>query len=575
MRKSAAIIAAAIAASATASAQSLEIVTDAAIYSIPAAIAGEMFVETDGSFTALGHTYPASDIRSIRVADNSVDADNISIVYNGETATVTVSGTLADRVSVAVEGASVTVGQTADAPTISYTLSGTSENGNLYVTASTDTRFIFDNLNLKAATVAPVEIKNSAATAYVTLRGNSSLTDTDDNGRGSVFICKGNLVLDGDGALTVTGIKNHGINTGSMTVSGATVNAAISANAAKAVKVDYDFTIESGHMTVTTSGGGQWDSEKLKTKASACIAADGNTYIKGGTLDLTATGCAGKGINCDGTLEITDGDITIHTSGGIYAYVNGNEYIDYTGNTDRLDSDAKSSPKGIKADGNISISGGRIHVTTTGNGGEGIESKAEMTVSGGDIVIRSYDDGLNSSSHMYITGGDIEIIATNNDAIDSNGNMYISGGTIRAFGGSAPECGLDANEEEGYSVYFTGGVIFAAGGSQSSLPSSAESTQAYIVLSQSLTAGSDVTVTSPSGDTIGTFAVPADYKTSGGSNRPGGFGPGGSGNGSSLLVSTPDMQSGSSYTVSNGSASTSATAVTKGGSSGGPGGRPF
>ena len=89
----------------------------------------------------------------------------------------------------------------------------------------------------------------------------------------------------------------------------------------------------------------------------------------------------------------------------MYAYVNGTEYPNYTGNTDRLTSDRKSSPKGMKVDGDVTINGGSINVTTTGNGGEGIESKSEMTVNAGTIVVNSRDDGLNSSSHMYIKGG--------------------------------------------------------------------------------------------------------------------------------------------------------------------------
>ena len=108
------------------------------------------------------------------------------------------------------------------------------------------------------------------------------------------------------------------------------------------------------------------------------------------------------------------------TSGGMYAYVNGREYTDYTGNTDYLDSDQKSSPKGIKADGNVTINGGNIKVTTTGNGAEGIESKNVLTINDGTIVVNSCDDAINSSSHMYIKGGDVTVVATDNDGLDSN-----------------------------------------------------------------------------------------------------------------------------------------------------------
>ena len=64
-------------------------------------------------------------------------------------------------------------------------------------------------------------------------------------------------------------------------------------------------------------------------------------------------------------------------------------------------SDMRSSPKGIKVDGNITVNGGTITISATGGeGSEGMESKNIMTVNGGYIEITSYDDALNSASHM-------------------------------------------------------------------------------------------------------------------------------------------------------------------------------
>lgn len=61
---------------------------------------------------------------------------------------------------------------------------------------------------------------------------------------------------------------------------------------------------------------------------------------------------------------------------------------------------------------------------------------------------------------MYIKGGTITVYSSGNDGLDSNGNLYFSGGTTVAYGTRSPECGIDANEEEGYTVFFTGGNVW-------------------------------------------------------------------------------------------------------------------
>lgn len=355
--------------------------------------------------------------------------------------------------------------------------------------------------------------------------------------------------------------------TGSITIEGGTINASVTATAAKCLKADADVTISGGTLTLSTIGGGMWDSEDAKTKAASCISADGNITIDGSSMTLTSIGSGGKGISCDGDFTMNNGEVTISTSGGVFVYQNGVEYPDYTGSTDRIDSDHKSSAKGVKADGNVTINGGTISATTTGNGSEGIESKAVLTINGGTVSIHSRDDGLNSSSHTYINGGDVTVVATANDGIDSNGNLYVTGGTIRAFGGSSPECGIDANSEQGYSVFFTGGTLLAVGGSNS-VPSSSQSTQPYVSASLTASAGSTVTISS-NGNTLASFTVPDNYGNAsnipatlaGRPGGPGGGGPGGGGmGGGAMVITCPGLTSGQQYTVTSGNNSTTATA---------------
>lgn len=124
-------------------------------------------------------------------------------------------------------------------------------------------------------------------------------------------------------------------------------------------------TVTGGTLTLTTTGGGKWDADDVKTKASTCISADENITIDGGVLLLISTGSGGKGMSCDGEFVMNGGDVTISTSGGVFVYQNGVEYPNYTGSTDRIASDYKSSAKGVKADGNVTINGGISTATVT------------------------------------------------------------------------------------------------------------------------------------------------------------------------------------------------------------------
>lgn len=286
--------------------------------------------------------------------------------------------------------------------------------------------------------------------------------------------------------------------------------------------------------------------------------------IHDGILNLTAAGSGGKGVSCDSVLTINGGEITVMTSGGITAYVNSQLMQNYTGNTDRIDSDYKSSPKGIKSDNDIVINGGTINVTTTGHGAEGIESKAVLTINDGNITVKAYDDAINSSSHMYINGGTISVIATNNDGLDSNGNLYLKGGTVMAFGATSPECGIDANEEGGYTVVFSGGKLLAVGGGNSTPSSSSGSTQPYVSSSGSVTANTVIKV-SNGPETLAEFTVPSGY-TGGSQGGWGNWGGPGGGGGSSILITCPGLVNGQSYTLTNGSSSSSVSAVITGSS---------
>ena len=332
--------------------------------------------------------------------------------------------------------------------------------------------------------------------------------------------------------------------TGNIYLEGGTINIAVTANAAKGIKANGDIyvseAVEGTDLTVTinTSGGAVWDSDDKKTKGSAGFGADGKMVISSGTLKLTSTGNGGKGISVDGTMDINGGNITINTSGNaVGASSTGTLTVITSSQTlDRYSSNYKSSPKGIKADGKMVISGGIISVTTTGVGGEGIETKSTMEITGGQIYVDAFDDGINSSSTMTISGGYIYSKGGKNDGIDANGNLYIKGGLVYAVGAGGVEKSIDANTEGGYKLYIQGGTVIAIGDLEGGVQISGGTCK-----SASSWNGQSWYVLYNGGTEVAAFKTPVKTTSSGG-----GWNPGGSGN-QKLIVytsSTPTLKTG-------------------------------
>ena len=535
---------------------------------------------------------------------------------------------------------------------ITYSLSGDSDNGSFTFNGAYKSTIELRGITLTNPAGAAIDIQNGKRIELSAKNGTvNTLTDGYEGKQKAALYCKGHLELRGKGVLNVTGntahaisakeyieIKNctvniqgavkDGINcsqyflmesgvltiagtgddgiqtdfkdsenrekedTGTIIIEGGELDIKVTKDASKALKAEGDFVMSGGKLTALTSGNGIWDSSNIKTKASACVSADQNVYIKGGNMNLTSTGGGGKGISCDLSVYASGGDVTINTSGGLVAYVNGTLNQSYTGNADRLGANYKSSPKGIKCDGDGEFTGGTFDITTKGTNGEGIESKSNLTLDG-DLVlkVRAYDDGTNSSDNTYIKGGTLDIMSTGEgDGVDANKNIYVSGGSMTIFGSRGAEQGFDAGD--GYKLYITGGSILAYGQGGNSTPSAVSDSQAYLTVSLTPSAGNEVTVDINS-ETIGKFKIPQDYsQSSGGNNGPGGGGgprfgmmppppfpspsdpglpppvffggmrgegPGGFGS-SGILISLPAMEAGKSYKVTVGSSSSNATA---------------
>lgn len=479
----------------------------------------------------------------------------------------------------------------ADVTGVCYIVSGTTTNGSLTIQGNTDYEVNFNGTDITNPASVAVNLDSKKA-AYVVLTGTNKLTDgtTADDSHKSALYGKGNLLFSGTGTLEVYGTYNNGIHAKGYVlfekgvnvyvnaanhgvkgtyayINGGILNIETAGKGAKGINCDYDIYINGGRTTTICTGNGEWDTEDLETKAAAGIKCDNILYVNGGEVNAKSTDSGGKGLKADYEAYITGGKIRVITTGGLY-YSNGStESHDYKGNTDNLDDAYTSSPKGIKigvkastaTDGTVTeqhgvlnITGGDIMVRTSGTNGEGIESKGTLDISGGSVQVAAYDDAINSSGDLTISGGTVVAVGINNDGIDANGNLYIKGGNIIAYGASGAEAGIDADES--HALYITGGSLFAIGGRIDAKLGS--TTQGIIQTSGSVQANTTVSLVSGS-SALASFVMPP-YANSNGT----------------ILVTAAGVSSGSSYTLNLGTTSLTATATSSISSAMGGGGQP-
>ncbi len=498
------------------------------------------------------------DVQSFSVAFNKnaiaesvdVDAEDDDYIENttfAKTITITFSTSGAASVSgddegiVSINGNDVTANNETD-KVVKYILTGETSDGFFKLYSSKKQAIVLNGVNITNPDGAAINNQSKKRTFIVLNDGSKNyLTDgtkyndaVDSEDMKACFFSEGQLVFSGSGYLEVDANCKAGIRSDdyvrtlpktnifvdasagngirgndAVIITGGVVNVNVTGTADKGISSDGEVRLDGGRTTIMTSGGYEYDEEDLDYTACAGIKADSIVNINGGELNIKSTGIGGKGINSDDKININDGVIRIITTG-----------------KRQKDSKGSVSPKGIKADGNITIKGGQtqIRLEGTGDGTEALESKGEIHIEAGTLECYSYDDAINSKGNLYIDGGYVYARATNNDAIDSNMNLYINGGVVIAEGGQQPECGIDA--AEGYSAYINGGTVIAVGGGLQAISSSSK--QASIAVSASL--GTTLGLLSGSTAILG-YKLPT------------------SNSGTALMISSPSLKSGSTYTL--------------------------
>ena len=502
-------------------------------------------IAIDTTALAETETIPTDGDEAEDYIENNTFANEVYIAYDGATATVTGS---VDGVAVTVNGADVTVSSTVKK--VRYVVSGTTTDGFLKIYSDYKFALELNGANITNPDGAAINIQSKKrgfivladGTANTLTDGTSYADQTDDEDMKACLFSEGKMLFSGNGSLRVYANCKAGIRSDdyvairpgnniyvkatagnaikgndAIYIKGGVVNVETSAAASKGLSSDGLVRIDGGRTTAITTGTGEYDSDEQDVSGCAGVKADSVFVMNGGALYCKSTGAGGKGISADQTLTVNDGTIKVVTTGKQYVY----------GSLD-------ASPKGIKSKGAMSLNGGVVMVRCTGGeGAEGIESKSTLDIAGGTIMAYCYDDAINSAKAMTISGGSVFAMGTNNDGIDSNSTLTITGGLVVACGTTQPEDGFDCDEN---TFTITGGTVIGIGGGTST-PTASTTTQPVAIFGgSSVSSGQYIAVADTDGNSIFAFSVPRDYSQQG----------------YTLLLSSPKMTRGNSYTLSSG-----------------------
>lgn len=526
--------------------------------------------------TSSGSTATADNVsQTSTVSDDSTDSEmftdrNKEVGYD-ESSAVTVafssSGATASSDSVTVSGSKVTLKDEG-----TYIITGTTADGQIIVDSDSKTKIqiVLKNASITCKSSAALYVKQAdkvfvttAKDSENTLASTGEYVQTDDNNVDAAVFSKDDITLNGEGKLTVSSEKGHGIVSKDdlkLTSGEYTVTAASHALSGKD-----SIRIASGTYNLTSVKDGLHAENTDDTSKGFVYIADGNftvnckgdgidagttAQIENGTFNITsssgsssssATDSASvKGIKAAGDLTISGGTFNLNCEDDA---LHSNTNVTVTNGTFTI----SSGDDGIHADSKTSISGGTVNITESYEGIEG----TEVEISGGTITLKASDDGINaaggkdesgfgggfdrdnfssSNASITISGGKITIEA-DGDGVDSNGSLTVTGGETYVSG---PTSGADGALDYDGEATITGGIFVAAGSTQMAQNFGENSTQGSMFVNTN--SSGEITLKNSSGEVLVSFTPTKTYAC--------------------VVISCPQITTGQTYTVTAGEYST-------------------
>ncbi len=316
----------------------------------------------------------------------------VKIVLKGDAAEVRGGGAKA-------EGSTVTVAAVGE-----YRVSGTLDNGQIVVDTGedkVDVTLILDGAQITNLSGPAIWVRQ-AKNVHVTLAAGSEnllvsgteadLSGVDDTRSGAALFSEDDLMLEGEGRLTVRGYLNNGIT------------------------CKDDLKIKGGQIDVLAANNGVRASESIEVRGGEIAVRAGNDGLKTSSADKE-----GKGY-----IEISGGLVSVSSAGDAIDAVTELRVIGGEIRTEtRQDLLGESSRKGLKADLLIDISGGTLNVRADE---DGLRSGGDLRMSGGEATIVA-STGLQSGvvgsgvGDIQLSGGRL-VISAAKQALKAEGGIY-------------------------------------------------------------------------------------------------------------------------------------------------------
>ncbi len=366
-------------------------------------------------------TYPEWNDEDLNTDFTSED---VQIVGEGSTVTITGEGAESKKGNVTITQAGT------------YVLSGTFEGQILIEAEDNDlVHLVLKNADITCTNNAAIYGKQSDKIVITLAKGTeNSVTDgeeykyanseeKDDNEPNAAIFSKDDLVINGEGSLTVTANYEDGIR---------------SKDDLWIVSGDYD----------------------IKAKDDAVCGKD-SLWIEDGRFIVDAGNDAFKSTNNEdndkGWMLISDGSYDVNAVGDAY---HAETYIIIEDG----EIDIKGCEEGIEGL-KVEIYDGAISVVSTDDGinaansnmEEAVEKEnAKIAIYGGNIFVNAEGDGLDSNGVLYIYGGGIIVegpTGNDNAAIDYDTTALIKEGTLLATGSAGMVVGFGKESEQGWIMY--------------------------------------------------------------------------------------------------------------------------